>query len=78
MKELIDFIARALVDHPDEIEVRESNGGRSLQLLVAPDDLGKVIGRKGRTANSMRSLLQAAAGRRVELEISERAESGSE
>jgi predicted RNA-binding protein YlqC (UPF0109 family) len=78
MKDLIDFIARALVDHPDEIEVREGNGGRSFQLLVAPEDLGKVIGRKGRTANSMRSLLQAAAGRRVELDISERVESEPE
>ncbi len=72
MKDLISYIARALVDHPDSVEVIED--GDNLTLRVAQDDVGKVIGRQGRTARAMRSLLQAAstkARRRVMLEITE-------
>ena len=60
MKELIAFIARTLVDEPEEVEVREVEG--TVELHVAPNDLGKVIGRRGRTAKAMRSLLAAAGG----------------
>ncbi len=74
MKQLIDFIARNLADEPDEVDVRETDRGRRLQLRVADADLGKMIGRRGRTANSMRTLLQIAAGRRVDLDIDSHSE----
>lgn len=76
MKELVRFLVAALVDHTDEIELHEVEGGRTtiLELQVHPDDLGKVIGRHGKTANALRTLLQAHASRerkRVVLEIIE-------
>jgi hypothetical protein len=73
MKGLVEYIARTLVDHPERVQVQERAGGRELVLLVDPSDLGKVIGRRGRTAKSIRTLLQTAAGRRgrVELEITD-------
>ena len=76
MKALIENIAKALVDHPEAVEVREVEGDQAtvLELKVASDDLGKVIGRQGRTVRAMRSLLGAAsirAGRRTVLEILE-------
>ena len=58
MKDLIHFIAQALVEHPAEIEVHEVEAGRGLQLRVAEDDLGRIIGRKGKTAQAMRTLLR--------------------
>jgi uncharacterized protein len=64
MKELVEFIARSLAGSPDQVSVRElETGGRStiLELRVAPDDLGRVIGRQGRTARAIRSLLTAAS-----------------
>jgi hypothetical protein len=72
--ELVSLVARSLVDHPDQVEVREVHGDRfpRIELVVAPDDIGKVIGKDGRTAQSIRSLLSAAAskvGRRVHLDI---------
>ena len=71
MSELIEFVARALVSEPDQVQVREA-GGRTLELEVAEVDLGRVIGRRGRTANAMRSVLQASvAGRDLNLEIVE-------
>ena len=62
MKEVLEYMARALVDEPDAVEVTEVNGERSviLQLKVAPDDMGKVIGKRGRTVKAMRSLVRAA------------------
>ena len=62
MKELVESIAKALVDHPDDVHVRSVEGEQVtvLELKVAPDDLGKVIGRQGRTAKSIRTLLGAA------------------
>ncbi|HZE89383.1 MAG TPA: KH domain-containing protein [Verrucomicrobiae bacterium] len=62
MKELLEMIARALVDKPDEVVVSEVVGEQTtvLELRVAPDDLGKVIGRQGRTARSIRTILGAA------------------
>ena len=79
MKELVRFLVAALVDHPEEIELYEVEGGRTtiLELKVHPDDLGKVIGRQGKTANALRTLLKAHASRerkRVVLEIIEAGE----
>ena len=75
-KDLIHFIATALVDKPDEVEVEEfdEDGTTVYELTVAEDDLGKVIGKQGRTARAMRQLLQAASSKqhkRVVLEILE-------
>ena len=63
MKELIEFVAKSLVDDPTSVEVVRIDRGDSMtvfELEVAPDDLGKVIGRQGRTARAMRTLLAAA------------------
>ena len=62
LKEVIETIAKALVDSPDEVTVREIDGEATtvLELTVAPGDLGKVIGKQGRTARAMRTLLRAA------------------
>jgi len=76
MKELLELIAKALVDQPDDVEVTEIEGEQTtvLELRVAQEDLGKVIGKQGRTARSIRTIL-AAAGmkhrKRVVLEILE-------
>jgi predicted RNA-binding protein YlqC (UPF0109 family) len=74
LKELIETIAKALVDDPDAVEVTEIEGEHNLliELRVAKDDIGKVIGREGRTAQSMRTILAAAStkvGRRSHLDI---------
>lgn len=74
MKELVEFIAKALVDSPDEVHVTEIEGERSiiLELRVAPDDMGKVIGKQGKIAKSIRTLTKATAakeGKRVVVEI---------
>ena len=76
MKELIHYIVTALVDHPDEVQVNETEQDDTIivELTVAKGDLGKVIGKQGRTARAMRSLLSAAAGKinkRSRLEIME-------
>ena len=76
MKDLVTEIAKALVDIPDEVVVREVEGEQVtvLELRVAPSDLGKVIGKQGRTARSIRTLLGAAwmkLNRRFTLEILE-------
>jgi predicted RNA-binding protein YlqC (UPF0109 family) len=76
MKELIHYIATALVDHPDKVlvEEKEQDDTVVIELTVAKEDLGKVIGKQGRTARAMRSLLSAAAGKvnkRSRLEIME-------
>lgn len=65
MKELLEFLARELVDEPDAVEVTESEDERGLllQLRVAPEDMGKVIGRGGRTARAIRSVVRAAGAR---------------
>lgn len=62
MKELVELVARALVDHPDEVKVKEIEGAQStlLELRVADGDLGKVIGRQGRTARALRTILNAS------------------
>ena len=74
MKALIEFIARSLVDAPDQVQVTEGEQTTVLELKVAKEDLGKVIGKQGRTARAMRTLLSAAstkAKKRVVLEILE-------
>lgn len=76
MKELVHYIATALVDHPDQVQVNETEEDDTIiiELTVAKEDLGKVIGKQGRTARAMRALLSAAAGKinkRSRLEIME-------
>jgi len=65
MKELIEFLARSLVDDPDAVRVEEEQEGDRIvyRLYVADDDMGKVIGKQGRIANAMRDLLKVAAVR---------------
>ena len=62
LKEVVETIAKALVDNPDEVTVTEVDGEAAIvvELRVAPQDLGKVIGKQGRTARAMRTLLRAA------------------
>ena len=76
MKALIEYVARALVDHPDEVEVSEVEGNQTsvLELKVAKEDLGRIIGKQGRTARAMRTILSAASAKvkkRTVLEIIE-------
>jgi hypothetical protein len=76
MKELIKYISQALVDNPDEVEVTEVEGERTsvIELKVAKEDLGKVIGKQGRTARALRTILSAASAKinkRAVLEIIE-------
>ncbi|AKA69931.1 MULTISPECIES: KH domain-containing protein [Clostridium] len=74
MKELVQIIAKSLVDNPDEVQVNEIAGEQSiiLELKVAPDDMGKVIGKQGRIAKAIRTVVKAAAikeNKRVVVEI---------
>jgi predicted RNA-binding protein YlqC (UPF0109 family) len=80
MKDLIEYIARTLVEHPDLVEVREVDSPRQLELRVSKADLGRVIGRRGKTAQAMRTLLRVAAGDDppAELEIVQGTEPASE
>ncbi|MBI5518935.1 MULTISPECIES: KH domain-containing protein [Humidesulfovibrio] len=76
LRDMIEYIAKSLVDNPDEVKVTEIEGEQTavLELKVAKEDLGKVIGKQGRTARAMRTLLGAAsakAKRRAVLEIIE-------
>ena len=76
MKELIKYIAQSLVDSPEQVEVSEVEGSQTsvLELKVAKEDLGKVIGKQGRTARAMRTILSAASAKikkRTVLEILE-------
>jgi len=76
MKDLITYIAKALVDNPEEVKVSEIIGDQTsvLELKVAKEDLGKVIGKQGRTARAMRTLLSASSAKirkRTVLEIVE-------
>lgn len=74
MKELVEFIAKSLVENPDAVIVNEVNGEQSiiLELKVAPDDMGKIIGKQGRIAKAIRTVVKAAAlkqNKRVIVEI---------
>ena len=74
MKELVELIAKSLVDNPDKVQVSQLNGEQTsiLELTVAPEDIGKVIGKHGRTAQAIRIILGAAGmklKKRFNLEI---------
>jgi predicted RNA-binding protein YlqC (UPF0109 family) len=73
MKDLVEYMAKSLVDNPDEVQVTEERDGDRivLRLLVAEPDMGKVIGKQGRIAQAMRTLLKVAAVRRGERAILE-------
>jgi predicted RNA-binding protein YlqC (UPF0109 family) len=76
MKELVEYIAKSLVDHPEDVQVRQMGGGSRvrLELSVAKDDMGRVIGKGGKVANSIRSLLRVAAekeGKQATLDVVE-------
>ncbi len=76
MKALIEYIAKSLVEHPDQVEVRESGSGNRvrLELSVSKEDMGRVIGRSGKVANSIRTLLRVAAereGKQATLDVTE-------
>ncbi|MEE3420661.1 MAG: KH domain-containing protein [Lachnospiraceae bacterium] len=76
MKELVEVIAKALVDHPDDVQVTETEADDEIkvELKVAPSDMGKVIGRKGRIAKAIRSVVKAASTKtekKVSVEISQ-------
>ena len=77
MKELVEVIAKALVDHPDEVSVNEKKEGRTtvLELHVADGDMGKVIGKQGKIAKALRTLVRAATpkdSKKYNVEIKER------
>ena len=73
MKELLTFVAKSLVDHPDQVVVRETEAEAIiLELSVADEDMGKVIGKQGRIAKAIRTVIKAASadcGKRVNVEI---------
>ncbi len=74
MKEVLEFIAKSLVEHPDEVNITEieNDDSTTLELRVADGDMGKVIGRQGRIAKAIRTVVKAAASRedkRVSVEI---------
>jgi hypothetical protein len=74
VKELVEVLAKALVDHPEDVVVSltETDKTVHIKLVVAPGDMGKVIGKQGKIANAIRSLVKAAAvkdGRRVHVDI---------
>lgn len=74
MRELVEVIAKSLVDNPDAVEVKEVSGEQSviIELKVAPEDMGKVIGKQGRIAKAIRTVVKAAAtkeNKRVVVEI---------
>jgi hypothetical protein len=76
MKEILEYIAKALVDDPSQVEVKEVIGDKITiyELRVAKEDIGKIIGKRGRTAGAMRTILNAVStkqGKRAELEIVE-------
>ena len=75
MQELLTFVARSLVEHPDQVSVTETEGPEAiiLELHVAEEDMGKVIGKQGRIAKAIRTVVKAASSRdhsRVDVEIS--------
>jgi uncharacterized protein len=82
MRKLIEYMAQGLVEHPEGVQVREGRSDRyfaAYHLTVAPDDFGKVIGRQGRVAKAMRSILRASGsqqGRNIALEIHEQPTAG--
>lgn len=75
MKDLIEYIAKSLVDNPEEVSVKQNGGNRiRVELRVAKEDMGRVIGKGGKVANSIRALLRVAAdrqGKQATLDVTE-------
>jgi len=71
LTEALDHLVRGIVDHPDDVHVdlRERRTGRVLEVRVHPDDLGKVIGRAGRTAKALRAVMTAIGGKGVRVDL---------
>jgi uncharacterized protein len=71
LTEALDHLVRGIVDHPDDVHVdlRERRTGRVLEVRVHPDDLGKVIGRAGRTAKALRAVMSAIGGKGVRVDL---------
>ena len=71
LEEALEHLVRGIVDHPEEVSVGEVNGrrGSTLELRVHPDDLGKVIGRGGRTARALRQVMTGVGGRGVRVDV---------
>jgi len=71
LEEALDHLVRGIVDHPDEVRVdrRQLRRGQVLEVRVHPDDLGKVIGRGGRTARALRSVITALGGRGIRVDL---------
>ncbi|HWA68130.1 MAG TPA: RNA-binding protein [Mycobacteriales bacterium] len=71
LTEALDHLVRGIVDHPDDVHVdlRERRGGSVLEVRVHPDDLGKVIGRAGRTAKALRAVMSALGGKGVRVDL---------
>jgi predicted RNA-binding protein YlqC (UPF0109 family) len=71
LEEALDHLVKGIVDHPDEVQVasRDLRRGRVLEVRVHPDDLGKVIGRNGRTARALRTVVGALGGRGVRVDL---------
>ncbi len=67
----VEHLVRGIVEHPDEVSVAERSGrrGRTIEVRVHPDDLGKVIGRGGRTANALRTIVAGIGGRGVRVDV---------
>jgi predicted RNA-binding protein YlqC (UPF0109 family) len=66
MRELVELLVRSLVDHPDEVAVQEIDGGHgsvSFEVRVSPQDTGKIIGKQGKIANAIRTVVKAAASK---------------
>jgi predicted RNA-binding protein YlqC (UPF0109 family) len=71
LTEALDHLVRGIVDHPDDVQVdlRERRTGQVLEVRVHPDDLGKVIGRAGRTAKALRSVMSALGGKGIRVDL---------
>jgi hypothetical protein len=67
----VEHLVKGIVEHPDDVTVSERNGrrGRTLEVRVHPDDLGKVIGRGGRTANALRTIVTSVGGRGIRVDV---------
>jgi predicted RNA-binding protein YlqC (UPF0109 family) len=71
LQEALEHLVKGIVDHPDDVLVKDKTGrrGRMLEVRVHPDDLGKVIGRNGRTAKALRTVIAALNGRAVRIDL---------
>ena len=74
LRDLVQFVSQVLVEHPDEVDLREDDDG--LLLVVADDDLDRVVGRRGKTARALRTVIEACGGRDLEITSREELENG--